>query len=92
MYLFMFFVCLLICLFYYFNRLGIPTGIYPQHFVKIRLDLAEIYRIYKGLFVCLFVCLFMNLFFCFNYLGTPTGSFPENFMMIWLDLADIFII
>ena len=39
------FVCFLICLFYYFNHLGIPTRIYPQNFVKIWLDLAEIYRI-----------------------------------------------
>ena len=43
------FVCLFIDLFvFYFNGLGIPTGIYPENFVKIRLDLAEIYRILKN--------------------------------------------
>ena len=39
------FVCLLICLFYYFTHIWIPTGIYPQHFAKNQLDLAKIYRI-----------------------------------------------
>ena len=43
------FVCLFVYLFvdlfvFYFNHLGTPTGIYPENFVKIRLDLAEIYR------------------------------------------------
>ena len=62
------FVCLffLTC-FFYFNHLGTPTGIYPENFVKIGLDLAEIYRILKNvyLFVCLFVCLLNCLFFLF---------------------------
>ena len=41
------FVCLLIDLFFYFNHLRIPTGSFPQNFVKIGLDLAEILRISK---------------------------------------------
>ena len=64
------FVCLFVCLFvdlfiFYFNLLRTPTQIYPKNFVKIRLDLAEIYRILKNvyLFVCLFVCLLTCLFF-----------------------------
>ena len=32
---------------FYFNHLWIPKGIYPQNFVKIGLDLAEILRISK---------------------------------------------
>ena len=43
-----FFVCLFVDLFvFYFNCLGTPTGIYPENFVKIWLDLAEILRIRK---------------------------------------------
>ena len=58
------FDCWTVC-FFYFNHLGTPTGIYPENFVKIGLDLAEIYRILKNvyLFVCLFVCLLTCLFF-----------------------------
>ena len=42
------FVCLLIDLFvFYFNHHRIPKGSFPQNFVKIRLDLAEILRISK---------------------------------------------
>ena len=86
------FVCLLVDLFvFYFNHLGTPTGIYPENFVRIGLDLAEIYRILKNvyLFVCLFVCLFDCEFFYFNHLRTPKGIYPENFMTIGLDLAEI---
>ena len=92
------FTCLFVCLFvfwpvcfFYFNHLGTPTGVYPENFVKIGLDLAEIYRILKNvyLFVCLFVCL-LTCFFYFNHLRTPTGIYPENFVKIQLDLADIF--
>merc|ERR1711872_637990 len=77
---------------FYFHHLGTPTGIYPENFVKIRLDLAEIFRISKNVYlsVCLFVCLLTGLFFFyFNHLGTPTGIYPENFMKIQLDLAEI---
>ena len=35
------------CLFFYFNHLRTPTGIYSENFVKIGLDLAEILRISK---------------------------------------------
>ena len=74
--------------FFYFKHLGTPTGIYPKNFVKIGLDLAEIYRILK--IVYLFVCLFVELFvFYFNHLRTPTGIYPENFVRIGLDLAEI---
>ena len=43
------FVCLFVRLFvdlfiFYFNHLGTPTEIYPEHFTRIRLDLAEIFR------------------------------------------------
>ena len=68
-YLFVYlFVCLLTCLFFSFNPLGTHTGIYPENFVKIPLDLAEILRIRKldwKMFICLFVCLFVYIFVCF---------------------------
>ena len=66
------FVCWLVC-FFYFNHLGTPRGIYPENFVKIGLDLAEIYSILKNvyLFVCLFVCLLTHLFFILIILGDP---------------------
>ena len=46
----MFFVCLFVCLFidlfvFLFNLCGTPTESYPDNFVEIRLDLAEIFRI-----------------------------------------------
>ena len=46
------FICLFVCLiinsfFFCFNHRRIPTGSFPQNFVKIRLDLAEILRISK---------------------------------------------
>ena len=62
------FVCLLTCWFFVFHHLGTPTGIYPENFVKIPLDLAEILRIRKldwKMFICLFVCLFVYIFICF---------------------------
>ena len=65
------FVCLFFIdflVFFYFNHLGTPTGIYPENFVKIPLDLAEILRIRKldwKMFICLFVCLFVYIFVCF---------------------------
>ena len=79
---------------FYFNHFGTPTGIYPENFLKIPLDLAEILRIRKldwKMFICLFMCLFVDLFvFYFNYLGTPTGAYPENVVKIGIDLADIY--
>ena len=45
--------CLFVCLFVYvfvffcFNLRRIPTGSFPQNFVKIQLDLADILRISK---------------------------------------------
>ena len=79
---------------FYFNHLGTPTGIYPENFVKIPLDLAEILRIRKldwKMFICLFVCLFVYIFviFCFNHRRIPKGSFTQNFVKIGLDLAEI---
>ena len=67
------FVGLYNCLFvdqfvFYLNHLGTPTGIYPENFVKIPLDLAEILRIRKldwKMFICLFVCLFVYIFVIF---------------------------
>ena len=42
------FICLFVCLFVFcFNHRRIPKGSFPQNFVKIRLDLAEILRISK---------------------------------------------
>ena len=46
------FICLFVCLFIYsfvfcFNHRRIPKGSFPQNFVKIGLDLAEILRISK---------------------------------------------
>ena len=91
------FVCLLTGLFVYLNHLGTPTGIYPENFVKIPLDLAEILRIRKldwKMFICLFVCLFVYIFviFCFNHRRIPKGSFTQNFVKIRLDLAEILTI
>ena len=76
------FVCLFVDLFFYFNHLGTPTGIYPEHFIKIGPS--------KILFICFFVCLFVALFVFFNHLGTPTGMYPEKFVKIQLDLAEIY--
>ena len=79
-------VCLFVCLFvdlfvdlfvFYFNHLGTPTGIYPENFVKIRLDLAEIYSILQNVF--LFVCFFLYGFFCFYHCKTLKRSFPSKF-------------
>ena len=71
---------------FFFIHGGTPMGSFPESFVKIQLDLAEIFRILKQcLFVCLFVCLLIDLFFvcfCFNCRGTPTGSFPKSFVKI----------
>ena len=87
------FVCLSVCLltcFFYFNQLGTPTGIYPENFVKIGLNLAEIYRILKNvyLFVCLFVSLLNCLFFfILIILGHPqefTLKFSWRSDLIWL--------
>ena len=85
------FVCLFVfCLpVFYFNHLGTPTGMYPENFVKIRLDLAEIYRILKDvyLFVCLFVCLLTCLFFILIFLGHPhkyTLKIWRGSDLIWL--------
>ena len=47
------FICLFVCLFVYisicfcFNHRRIPKESFPQNFVKIKLDLAEILRIRK---------------------------------------------
>ena len=66
-----------------FNRSETPTKSSPENFVKIRLDLAEIFRI-KKMFICLVVCLFVcgPVYFYLNHLGTPTGIYPENFVKI----------
>ena len=74
--------CLFVELFvFYLNHLRTPTGIYPENFVKIGLDLAEIYRILKNvyLFVCLFVCLLNCLFFILIILGHPQEYTLKNF-------------
>ena len=91
LFLFVCFVLFCFVLFVCFIHHGTPTGSFPESFVKIGLDLAEIYRILKNvyLFVCLFVCLFNCLFFYFIHLRTPTGIYPENFVRIGLDLAEI---
>ena len=72
-------------LFVCFIHHGTPTGSFLETCVKIRLDLAEVFRILK----CLFVYLFVYWFVCFyfNNLGAPTGSYPENLErseFIWL--------
>ena len=65
MFICLFVSCLFIDLFvYYFNHLGTPTGKYPENFVKISLDLAEIIRIRK-LDWKMFICLFVYIFICF---------------------------
>ena len=45
------FICLFVCLFmdlfvFCFNHSGTPTKSFPGSFVKIQLDLAEIFRMY----------------------------------------------
>ena len=67
------FVCLCIC-FFCFNHGGTPTESFPENFVKIQLDLPEIFRIWKMficLFVCLFVCSWICLFYAWIILGHP---------------------
>ena len=90
------FICWFVCIvvywlvcFFYFNHLGTPTGIYSENFVKIQLDLAEIFRISKNvyLFVCLFVCLLTGLFFILIILEHPqeyTLKISWRSHMIWL--------
>ena len=64
------FICLFVSLFVYifdcffFNNHGIPKGSFPQNFVKIGLDLADILRIRK-LDWEMFICLFVFIFVCF---------------------------
>ena len=70
------FVCLLV---FYFNHLGTLTEIYPENFVKIRLDLAEIFKI-KNMFICLFVCLFV-LCCLFVYNGHTCNNFCYMFLL-----------
>ena len=64
------FVCLFVCLYdlfvFGFNHRGISTGRCSETFVKIRLNLAEIYRILK-MFVCLFIYLSVYIFVCFLF-------------------------
>ena len=50
---------------------------FPEPFLKIGLDLAEVLFIKK--IVYLFVCLFV---FCLNHLMIPTVRFPESFIKI----------
>ena len=96
------FICLFVCLFVYisicffcFNHRRIPKGSFPQNFMMIGLDLAEILRISKldwrdggggeegkGRNPTLYV-------FHFNHCRIPKGSFPQNFVKIGLDLAEI---
>ena len=87
------FICLFVCFWtglFFLNQLGTPTRIYPENFMKIPLDLAEILRIRKLDWKCLFFCLFIySFFFCFNHHRIPTGSFPQNFVKIRLGLAEI---
>ena len=70
---------------FYFNHLGTPTGMYPENFMKIQLDLAEIYRIFKNVY--LFVCLLTCRFFIFIILGHPqeyTLKISRGSDLIWL--------
>ena len=82
-------ICLFVCLFvcwpvcYFLNHLGTPSEIYPEHFVKIQLDLAEIYRIIK-MFICLFV-------FLLNHLRTPTRIYPQHCIKIRLESGLIWL-
>ena len=77
------FVCLLNCFFFYNNCHRTPTGIYPENFMRIGLDLAEIKN------VCLFACLCVNrlVFFIFIILGHPqeyTLKILWRYDLIWL--------
>ena len=58
--------------FFCFNHHGTPTGRFPESFLKIQLDLAEIFRIkHVYLSVCLLVCLWICLFFVLIIMGHP---------------------
>ena len=72
--------CLLVCLFdclsvFYLKRLGIPPGRFPESFVKIWLDLAEILSIWK-----LFIC-FLFPFFVF-FIWIISGYAQEDFLKV----------
>ena len=63
------FVCLWCCSVFCFNHHGTPTGRFPERFVKVQIDLAEIFRISKCLFICLFIC--FEEFFVLIIVGYP---------------------
>ena len=77
------FTCLFLCLliFFYFNNLGTPTWSYPENFVKIQLDLAEIFRILKK-FICLLARWFVY-WFVFFILITLAHPQEVTMKMLW---------
>ena len=72
---------MLICLFVYgfFNHCWTPTGSFPESFVQIKLDLAEIFRMKN---VYLFVCLWICLFYVLIIVGHP----QEHLLSVFEDL------
>ena len=53
------FFCLSIFYCFYLIYVGIPTERFPESFIEIILDLAEIKQMFLLVFFCLFVCLFL---------------------------------
>ena len=82
------FVSLCVCFFdffvLYFNHLGTPTRCYPENVLKIQLDLAEILRILKCLFVCLFVYLFVFILIIMGHPQEYTLKISWKSDLIWL--------
>ena len=69
LYGFVCFFALFVCFIYH----EAPTVSFPESFVKIGIDLAEISRILKKvyLFVWLFICVWICLFFVLIIVGHP---------------------
>ena len=97
------FICLFVCLFLFMELIVVVNhcrtlrGSFPENFVKIRLDLAEILRISKLDWRDgggegekkgrrrggILLCNGLII------LGHPQKIYPENFVRIRLDLAEI---
>ena len=66
------------------KHLRIPPGRFPESFVKMGLDLAEI-KNRDFLFVCLFFVFYLS------YLVIPPGRFAESSVEIRFDLSEILL-
>ena len=80
----MYVIALVFVWFFCFNHSGTPTGSFPENFMKIQLDLAEILWIRKlecKIYICLFVCLFVYKFVCILFQSSvdPYRKLPWTF-------------